>query len=128
MHETELWITKLFNDNLAGFGNTLSGLVGIAPETRPWANFVTMQLLVALIMIVLFAILRPRLSADRPGGLQHTFEILYGFFRQQAEDQMRHEGRHYFAYCGTIFMFVLFCNLIGIIPGLESPTMTPSVT
>jgi F-type H+-transporting ATPase subunit a len=128
MHETELWITKLFNDNLAGLGNTLTGLVGMAPEARPWANFVTMQLLVALIIIVLFAILKRGLSVDRPGRLQHTFELLYGFFKQQAEDQMRHEGRHYLAYCGTIFIFILFCNLLGIIPGLESPTMTPSVT
>jgi F-type H+-transporting ATPase subunit a len=128
MHETELWVTKLFNDNLAGLGNTLTGLVGVAPEARPWANFVTMQLVVVLIIVVLFAILRPRLSADRPGRLQHTFELLYGFFKQQAEDQMRHEGRHYVAYCGMIFIFILFCNLLGVIPGLESPTMTPSVT
>ena len=128
MPETELWITKLFNDNLAGLGNTLTGLVGMAPEARPWANFVTMELLVALIIVVLFAILKPRLSADRPGGLQHTCELLYGFFKQQAEDQMRHDAPHYLAYCGTIFIFVLLCNLIGIVPGMESPTMTPSVT
>ena len=28
---------------------------------------------------------------------------------------------------GTIFIFILFLNLIGIIPGFESPTMTPAV-
>jgi F-type H+-transporting ATPase subunit a len=128
MPETELWITKLFNDNLAGLGNTLTGFVGMAPESRPWANFVTMQLLVVLIIIVLFAVLNRRLSVERPGALQHTFELVYGFFKQQAEDQMRHEGRHYVAYCGMIFIFILFCNLLGIIPGLQSPTMTPSVT
>ena len=63
MHETELWITRLFNDLLPGLGNTLTGIVGMPPEARPWANFVTMQLLVALIIVVLFAILKPRLSA-----------------------------------------------------------------
>ena len=70
MHETDLWITKLFNDYLAGLGNTLTSLAGMPPEARPWSNFITMQLLVAGIIIVLFAILRPRLSADRPGRLQ----------------------------------------------------------
>ncbi len=40
---------------------------------------------------------------------------------------MGHDGHHYVAYFGTIFIFILFSNLIGVIPGLESPTMVPSV-
>jgi F-type H+-transporting ATPase subunit a len=127
MHETELWITKLFNDNLVSLGNTLTGLAGMAPEARPWANFVTMQLLVAVIIIVLFAFLKPQLSADRPGKLQHTFELVYDFLREQANDQVGHDAHRYLSYFGTLFIFILFCNLIGVIPGLESPTMTPSV-
>ena len=127
MHETELWVTKLFNDYLADVGNTLIGVVGMAHEARPWANFVTMQLTVALIIIVLFAILRPRLSADHPGKLQHTFELVYDFVREQAHEQVGHGSHQYVAYFGTIFLFILFCNLIGIVPGMESPTMVPYV-
>jgi F-type H+-transporting ATPase subunit a len=127
MHETELWITKLFNDYLPGVGNTLTGIVGMAPEARPWANFVTMQLLVAGIIIVLFAFLKPRLSADHPGKLQHTFELVYDFLREQAEEQVGHGSLQYVAFFGTIFIFILFSNLIGVIPGMESPTMVPSV-
>ena len=69
----------------------------------------------------------PRLSVDRPGKLQHTFELLYGFLREQAEEQVGHDGHHYLAFFGTVFFFILFCNLIGVIPGFESPTMIPSV-
>jgi F-type H+-transporting ATPase subunit a len=129
MHEAELWVTKLFNDYLAGVGNTVLGLVGVHAENpaRPWANFVTMQLLVALFIMVLFAILRPRLSADKPGKLQHAFEVVYDFLHGQTEEQVGHHGHSYLAFFGTIFFFVLFCNLIGIIPGFESPTMIPSV-
>jgi F-type H+-transporting ATPase subunit a len=86
-----------------------------------------MQLLVAGIINVLFAMLRPRLSADRPGKLQHTFELIYDFLREQANEQVGHDGHHYVAYFGTIFIFILFSNLIGVIPGLEAPTMVPSV-
>jgi F-type H+-transporting ATPase subunit a len=127
MHETELWITKLFNEYLAGVGNTLTGIVGIAPAARPWANFVTMQILVAAIIIVLFALLRPRLSSTEPGKLQHTFELVYDFLREQADEQVGHDGHKYIAYFGTIFIFILFANLLGVIPGLEAPTMVPSV-
>ena len=55
------------------------------PEARPWANFVTMELLVALIIMVLFAMLQPRLSADNPGKLQHTFEMIYEFLHGESE-------------------------------------------
>ncbi|HXK05968.1 MAG TPA: F0F1 ATP synthase subunit A [Verrucomicrobiae bacterium] len=127
MHETELWITKLFNDYLADVGNTLRHAVGIAPEPRPWADFIAMQILVALIIMIVFAILKPRLSVDRPGKLQHTFELIYDFINGQAEEQVGHSGHNYIAFFGTIFIFILFCNLIGVIPGFESPTMIPSV-
>jgi F-type H+-transporting ATPase subunit a len=127
MHEAELWITKLFNDHLAGLGNTALGLVGMSPVPRPWANFITMQLLVVAIIVVLFAVLRPRLSMDRPGKLQHTFEVVYEFLHGQSEEQIPHQGPQYLGYFGTIFIFILFANLIGVIPGFESPTMNPSV-
>jgi F-type H+-transporting ATPase subunit a len=123
----ELFVTQILNNNLAGLGNSLIGLVGMAPQPRPWANFVAMQLLVALFVIVLFAILRPRLSVERPGKLQHTFELVHEFLTGQADENVGHEGHRYVAYFGTLFLFVLFCNLIGLIPGFESPTLTPSV-
>jgi F-type H+-transporting ATPase subunit a len=127
MHKTELWITKLFNDYLADLGNALRHVVGVAPEPRPWEDFIAMQLLVVLILIVVFAVLKPRLSVDRPGKLQHIFELCYGFLREQAEEQVGHDAKHYLPFFGTIFFYILFCNLIGVIPGFESPTMIPSV-
>jgi len=127
MHETEIWITKIFNDHLAGLGNSMLGLVGLPSQERPWADFITMQLLVVAILVVLFAVLRPRLSVDRPGKLQHTFELIFEFVKGQADDQVAYHGERYVAYFGTIFLFILSANLIGIIPGFESPTMTPSV-
>jgi F-type H+-transporting ATPase subunit a len=126
MHETELWLTKLFNDYLAGLGNAALGFVGMHAE-RPWANFIVMELLVALIVVVLFAILRPALSADKPGKLQHIFEIIYKFLHGESEEQVGHDGPHYLGYFGTIFIFILFMNLIGVVPGFESPTMAPAV-
>jgi F-type H+-transporting ATPase subunit a len=129
MHEAEaeLWLTKIFNDHLAGLGNAALGLVRMPPQPRPWANFVVMEILVAAIIVVLFAVLRPRLSSDHPGKLQHTFELIYNFLHGQSEEQVGHHGPHYIGYFGTIFIFILFMNLIGVVPGFESPTMSPAV-
>jgi F-type H+-transporting ATPase subunit a len=127
MEETELWLTKIFNDHFAGVANSVLGLVNIRPEARPWANFQVMELLVAAIIVIVFAILRTRLSVAAPGKLQHSFEFVYEFLKEQADDQVGHGGIKYICYFGTVFIFILFANLIGVIPGFESPTMTPSV-
>jgi F-type H+-transporting ATPase subunit a len=54
-------------------------------------------------------------------------ELVYDFVRGQADDQVGHGSRRYLTYFGTIFIFILLANLIGVVPGFESPTMTPSV-
>jgi len=129
MHDEEVWLTRLFNDHLSGAGNAILSLFRIHAENpeRPWANFIVMQLLVALIIVVLFAILRSRLSVDRPGKMQHIFEEVYSFLRGTAEDNIGHDGPRYLPLFGTLFIFILFANLLGTIPGFESPTQVPYV-
>lgn len=129
MGEHEIALTRLFNDNLAGVGNAILGLVGVHahnPE-RPWTNWITTQLLLAAVIIVVFAVLKPKLSMDKPGKMQHIFEAVYNFLYSESKSNAGHHGHHYLSFFGSIFIFVLFGNLLGIIPGLESPTMFPYV-
>lgn len=127
--EPELWVTRFFNDFLAGPAKMILDAVGVHPHNpeRPWINFVSMEFLVAAIIIVLFAILRSRLSVDKPGNFQQAFELIYQFLRGQLNDIAGHGGVQYLAFCGTLFIFILFCNLIGLVPSLEAPTMFPPV-
>ena len=130
MPEHEIWLTRLFNDHLAGLGNWLLSLVHVHAENpaRPWANFITMQILVAAIIVVVFAMLRPRLSMDRPGQTAaHLRSDLYVSARRGDTTTSGTKARRFLPFLGTLFIFILFCNLIGIIPGFESPTMNPSV-
>ena len=124
MGHHELWFTALLNDFFAGPANAILSLAGQPTDPRPWSNFTAMEILVALIIVVLFAILRSSLSVDKPGKLQHVFELIYNFQRQQAEETIgHHDGPKYVAFAGTLFIFVLFGNLIGVVPSFESPTM-----
>jgi F-type H+-transporting ATPase subunit a len=127
--ELDLWPTKLFNDFLAAPANAMRSAMGrpAGDPTHPWPNWLAMEVLVVLIIMVLFAYLKSRLSADRPGKLQLTFEAIYQFIAGQAHDAVEHGYKQYVPFFGTLFIFILFMNLIGIIPGLESPTMTPAV-
>lgn len=123
----EIWITKLFNDHLAGLGNVFVTLVGWPAVARPWSNYVCMELLVAAIIVVVFALLKTRLSVEKPGNFQQTFEVVQEFIHGQGEEQIEHHSDRYIAFFGTLFIFILFSNLIGVIPGFESPTKYPSV-
>ena len=128
-HEVELWVTALFNRLLAGPLNSFLNAIGrpAADPAHPWENWIAMEILVVLIILALFAFLRGQLSADKPGKLQMTFEAIYNFVSGQAHDAIDHGGAKYVSYAGTLFIFVLFMNVIGVIPGFESPTMTPAV-
>ena len=125
----EPWLTALFNDHLAGVANAILTAVGTHAHdpARPWSTPVVMQFVVAAILMVVFAILRARLSMDRPGKLQHIFELVYQFLHGQTEEQIGHHGPKYVALFGTLFLFILFSNLLGIVPTFESPTMFPEV-
>jgi len=128
MHESEIWITRIINDHFAGFANWVLGLASVHAQPRPWCDSMVMQILVAILLMAVFAVLRMRLSADRPGKLQQTFELIYEFVTGQAEDQIGHAAFRYVPFFGTIFLFILTCNLIGIIPAFSSPTKDAAVT
>ena len=127
--ETEVWTTALFNRFLAGPLDSFLSAIGhpAADPAHPWENWITMEILVVAIIMVVFALLRSRLSYDKPGKLQMTFEGIYSFVSDQAHSTIEHHAGHYVSFVGTIFIFILFMNLIGVIPGFESPTMTPAV-
>lgn len=126
----ELWITSLFNRFLAGPANSLLNAIHYPAKdpANPWTDWLVCEILVVLFVTVLFGYLKTRLSVDKPGKLQHVFEITYEFISAQAEEVVgQHHGPKYVAFFGTIFIFILFLNLIGLIPGFDSPTMFPMV-
>jgi F-type H+-transporting ATPase subunit a len=51
-----------------------------------------------------------------PGRLQSAVESLYEFIANMVEDNVGQEGRQYFPFLFTLFMFVLLGNLLGMIP------------
>ncbi|HTW65591.1 MAG TPA: F0F1 ATP synthase subunit A [Bryobacteraceae bacterium] len=126
--EAELWSTALFNRFLAGPLDSFLNAIGISPAdpAHPWENWITMEILVVAIIVVVFAVLRSRLSVDRPGKLQLTFEAAYKFVIGQTDEAVEH-GRKYAPFFGALFIFILFMNVIGVIPGFQSPTQTVAV-
>lgn len=125
MPEHELWLTALFNEHLAGFANAFLGLFHMTAKDpmKPWENWIVMELLVVAILMALTAALRVSFSVENPGKIQHLFEFTYGFLKNTAAEVGIHHPERYVNYFSTVAIFILFMNLLGIIPTFESPTM-----
>ena len=126
MHEAEhvLWFTALLNRYLAGPAEAILRLAGLKFEPgQPWSNYMSMEILVILVLVLAAAGLRASLSVERPGSFQLAIEAVYEFLAQQAHDIIGHGSSKNVAWFFTIFIFILCSNLLGVIPTFESPTM-----
>lgn len=123
MHH-ELWFTALLNKYLSAPADWILSLGGYhAEHGKPWSNGHAMLVLAAIIVMAVAALLRARLNCDKPGKLQLTIEAVYTFLADQAHEIIGHGYKKYVPFFATTFLFILFCNLMGVIPGHESPTM-----
>ena len=125
----QLWITALLNKYLAGVVNAVLGVLHVNPAhpQAPITDYVAMQLLVFVLLVLTFALVRSRLSVENPGNLQHVFESIDSMISQQGLEVIGHGYERYTNYLITLGIFILTCNLIGLIPGFEAPTAVPSV-
>ena len=69
-----------------------------------------------------------RLLRDRPGMYQVIVEELYGFGRNHLGGQVGEEGKKWFPYTLSLFVFVLVLNIIGLIPNSYPVTSSISFT
>jgi len=121
--EHELYLTRFFNDFLAGPANAILNAAGQPTSERPWENWLTVELLVVALLMIVALMIRASLSTDKPGALQHSFEATYEFIKKCAADTGVERPERYMAYFATIFIFIASMNLIGIIPLFEAPTL-----
>lgn len=57
-----------------------------------------------------------------PAGAQNVFEMLVGSLEEFMVEITGEEGRAFFPFIATLFIFILTCNLMGLIPGFFSAT------
>jgi F-type H+-transporting ATPase subunit a len=120
----QLWFTALLNRLFGPAVLALLHALGIHVKhpATPISNSFSMEVMVALFLITFFLAVRLRLSVDNPSGLQHSMEAIEGFFGNMSEEIIGHHYHKYHAYIVTLGLFILSCNLIGLLPSFESPT------
>ncbi len=89
---------------------------------------VTYTWLAMAILIGLSLAARASLKKTAPTGFQNFFEVIVSGLENFVEEIMGPEGKHYLTLIGSLFLFILVCNLQGLFPGFDSPTANINTT
>jgi F-type H+-transporting ATPase subunit a len=90
--------------------------------------FLVMVMLIVGGLTILSLIVRSRLSVENPGTLQIIVEDGIGAILSLLEEWIGPTGRRYLPLIGTLGIFILCANYMGLIPGLMAPTSSINVT
>jgi F-type H+-transporting ATPase subunit a len=128
--EHEVWFTALLNKLVGGGVSSGLALIGLPPAdpAHPIPNYVAMEILVLLLILVGVLVVCRRLSVDNPSRFQHAAEVVVEFTQGMADEIIGDGGRRYVAMLGTLGIFILLCNLLGLVPTLQTPTAHYEVT
>ena len=72
---------------------------------------------IAVVLVYALVMLGSRHASMVPGRLQSLVELSYEFIGNMIGSTVGKEGRRYFPFIFTLFMFILFGNALGMIPG-----------
>jgi F-type H+-transporting ATPase subunit a len=128
--EPELWIVQAVN---GAFGPLVAAALRpfgftFPPGARVIPDYLVMVALIVVGWTALCLFVRGQLSVDNPGRLQILLEDGVSAVQTMLRDYIGPKGLRYLAIVTTMFAFILTANLLGLVPGLMSPTANINVT
>ena len=76
----------------------------------------SIMMIAILVLLNVFLILATRKKAIIPGKLQSIAEISYEMIHNTTKDNLGKDGTKFFPLVYSLFMFILLCNMLGLIP------------
>ena len=121
---TQLLLTRFLNAHFAAPVTGLLEAMHVQPiyPQAPITNAFAMEMLIFVALLAYFVIVRVTLSVEKPAGVQHLAEMTHEFVLSQSESIIGHGYEKFAAYLTVLALFILLGNLMGLVPGLESPT------
>jgi len=122
-------ITQFLNHVFGPAVTALLNLVGIHPAepAYPINDTFALELTVAAGLILFFIIVRMTLSVEKPNAAQQIAELIHEFTGSNADQIIGHNSERFQAFTTCIFLFIVINNLLGLIPGIVTPTSAPVV-
>ncbi|QIE46626.1 F0F1 ATP synthase subunit A [Pseudohalocynthiibacter aestuariivivens] len=99
------------------------GAVGVFTVTN-----VTLWMALAVLATIGLLVLGTSGRSTIPSRMQSVAELCYGFIRKMVEDVAGKDALPYFPYIMTLFVFIVFSNFLGLLPGAFTTTSHIAVT
>ncbi|MFH1139258.1 MAG: F0F1 ATP synthase subunit A [Pseudomonadota bacterium] len=108
-------------------------LLSLALEATPLKDFAhhyphVLYSWLVMIVLIAFGWLAGKGVQMIPGKAQNVFEVIIDGIENFQMEMMGEEGRPYFPLIATIGLYVFACNLMGLVPGMFSPTANINTT
>ena len=87
-----------------------------------------LMMTIAVVFVTALMVLATRGAALVPGRWQSVAEMLYEFVADMVDSNIGQGGRQFFPFVFTLFTFILFANLLGMIPYSYTTTSQIIVT
>jgi len=121
-------ITNFLNAAFGGAVASVMHAMGLqANPATVFDNTFSVELIIALGLIAFFVLVRMTLSVEKPAPPQQIAELIHGFVGGQAESIIGHGYERFQSFIACVALFILLCNLSGLIPGVQAPTSVPVV-
>ncbi len=105
---------------------TMLGVQHFNPAA-PITDTFALELLVAVCLIAFFLIVRITLSVEKPNPAQQIAELIHEFTGNHADQIIGHNYERFQAFTTCVLLFIVINNLLGLIPGVVTPTSAPVV-
>jgi F-type H+-transporting ATPase subunit a len=121
---TQTAITLFLNQHFGALTTSFLEALHVHPKypAYPITDSFAMELLVFFVLIAYFILVRMTLSVEKPAAAQHLAEMTHEFVSEQGEQIIGHGSERFTSYLTALGLFILLANLMGVIPGLKSPT------
>jgi len=124
--------THFVNALLSGFEIKLYGMVGVAGEDAIHRAYkinaaFALELLVAAGLLLFFLVVRSSLSVEKPNSVQQIAEMIHEGVGGLGDQIIGHDYERFQSFVTCVILFVLLNNLLGLIPGVITPTSRPEV-
>lgn len=103
-------------------------LFGDGPVHWYTVTNVTLWMALSVLAVVLLLVVGSRGRAMVPSKGQSIAELMYGFVHKMVEDVAGKDAVKYFPYIMTLFSFIVFANVLGLIPMAFTTTSHIAVT
>lgn len=133
-HSKDSAVWTFFDNSLTGKVEVHLPAIPLPFREQPFqiTKFMVIELLVALLLVAIYVPIARRARSGEPprGWFWNCFEVILTFLRDEVAKPYigEKDADRFVPYIWTVFLFILSCNLLGLVPFLGSPTGDLSVT